>query len=455
MEVEIVSEEHIKPSFPTPPHLRSFKLSLLDQLLPVPYAPIVLFYPNHDDHCASHNTIPQRLELLKKSLSETLTRFYPLAGQIKDDLYIECNDEGAYFVEAHLNFCLSEFLRQPDLLLIHKFLPCELVLKESAAGTFVTNIQANVFKCGGIAIGLCISHKIVDGAALSTFIKAWTTTARGSKSNIAAVFPNFDSSSLFPASDDLWLRDSSMAMWGSLFRKGKSVTRRFVFPDSATATLKAQATSSYVKQPSRLEVVSAFIWKHAMAASRQNNGSQKPSLMTHLVNLRRRMTPPLSEHTMGNLLWIAAAARCMDTDEASLEGLVGELRGAISSIDGDFVQKMQGEERNAVMCETLRGIGKLGSQDEADYFGFSSWCKFGFYEADFGWGKPIWVSSIGSSGTVFMNLIILVDTRLGDGIEAWVTLDEPDMARLESNPELLTFASLNPSPLAADHSIGC
>ncbi|KAG2698177.1 hypothetical protein I3760_07G137700 [Carya illinoinensis] len=416
MEVEIVSEEHIKPSFPTPPHLRSFKLSLLDQLLPVPYAPIVLFYPNHD-HCASHNTIPQRLKLLKISLSETLTRFYPLAGKIKDDLYIECNDEGACFVEAHVNFCLSEFLRQPDLLLILKFLPCELVLKESAAGTFVTNIQANVFECGGIAIGLCISHKIVDGGALSTFIKAWTTTARGSKSNIAAVFPNFDSSSLFPASD-LWLRDSSMAMWGSLLRKGKSVTRRFVFPDSATATLKAQATSSYLKQPSSVEVVSAFIWKHAMAASRQNNGSQKPSLMTHLVNL--------------------PAARCIDTDEASLESLVGELRG---------------EERNSVMCATLRGIGKLGSQDEADYFGFSSWCKFGFYEADFGWGKPIWVSSIGSSGTVLMNLIILVETRLGDGIEAWVTLDEPDMARLESNPELLTFASFDPSPLAVDHLV--
>lgn len=105
------------------------------------------------------------------------------------------------------------------------------------------------------------------------------------------------------------------------------------------------------------------------------------------------------------------------------------------------------------MCATLRGIGKLGSQDEADYFGFSSWCKFGFYEADFGWGKPIWVSSIGSSGTVLMNLIILVETRLGDGIEAWVTLDEPDMARLESNPELLTFASFDPSPLAVDHLV--
>ena len=70
-----------------------------------------------------------------------------------------------------------------------------------------------------------------------------------------------------------------------------------------------------------------------------------------------------------------------------------------------------------------------------------------------GGGKPIWVSSIGTSDSVFSNLIILNDTRLGDGIEAWVTIDEQDMARLECNPELLTFASLDPSPLMVGHSI--
>lgn len=141
MEVEIVSKEHIKPSFPTPSHLRIYKLSLLDQLIPAPYAPIILFYPNND-HSTNLNNIPNRLELLKKSLSETLTQFYPLAGKIKDDLYIECNDEGAYFVEAQVNGCLSECLTQPDLLLIQKFLPCELISKQSSAGTnCVSNIQ--------------------------------------------------------------------------------------------------------------------------------------------------------------------------------------------------------------------------------------------------------------------------------------------------------------------------
>ncbi|KAL9358443.1 hypothetical protein Peur_046566 [Populus x canadensis] len=52
-------------------------------------------------------------------------------------------------------------------------------------------------------------------------------------------------------------------MWGSMYKKGKCITRRFVFDPSAIADLKAQVTSS-------------------------------------------EMTPPLSENSMGNLFWIAA-----------------------------------------------------------------------------------------------------------------------------------------------------
>lgn len=90
----------------------------------------------------------------------------------------------------------------------------------------------------------------------------------------------------------------------------------------------------------------------------------------------------------------------------------------------------------------------MASKEGVDSLGFSSWCNFGFYEADFGWGSPVWVSSISSSGSaVFMNLVILVETGLGDGIEAWVSLDEHDMALLQSNSEFQDFVSVDdPSP---------
>ncbi|GMI91392.1 hypothetical protein like AT3G26040 [Hibiscus trionum] len=437
MDVEIISTQLIKPSSPTPQHLKIFKLSLLDQLIPAPYAPIILFYPTDHDEI-----VPNRVELLKKSLPDTLTRFYPLAGRIKDDLSIVCSDEGAYFVEARVNCRLDEFLQQPDLLALPKLLPCDVNSKEPTAGTYVTNIQVNMFRCGCIAVGVCISHKILDGAALSTFLKAWSAVARGCKE---AINPNIISTSLFPAADGLWLRDSSLVMWGCLFKKGKSVTRRIVFGASSIAALKARATVSG-KCPTRVEAVSAFLWKCTMAASKEKKGFHSASLLTHLVNLRRRMAHDM-ENSTGNLLWIASA-KTKGEKMPDLADLVGHVRKAISRVDGDLIKQLRDEdEGKSLISEMIRDIGDDASKDGLEHFGFSSWCKLGFYEADFGWGKPVWVSSFGMENSVFMNLIVLADTPAGDGIEAWVTLDEQHTAILERNEELLQLAVFDPSPL--------
>jgi hypothetical protein len=385
MEVQIISKQNVKPSSPTPSPLRNFKLSLLDQLVTVPYAPILLFYPMNKKVSTGDLDVPKRLELLKNSLSETLTHFYPLAGKIKDELSIDCNDEGAYYVETQVNCHLSEFLRQPDLLLANQFFPCELLPTESTAVTYVANFQVNVFECGGIVIGMCISHRVVDGAALSTFLKAWSATAKGSKE--AIIYPEFIASSLFPA-NDLWLRDSAIVMFGSLLKKGQCMTKRFVFDASAISNLKAQAASLGVKCPTRVEVVSSFLWKCLMAASEEWRGSQRPSLLTHYVNLRRKMEPKLSDNSMGNFLWLAAA-KYTNKSKPGLKDLVGEVRKAISKFDSDFVEHIKGDKGNALMDETLKGIGAFGSGDGVDYLGFSSWWKFGFYDIDFGWGKPV------------------------------------------------------------------
>ncbi|KAI3464699.1 hypothetical protein Pfo_021362 [Paulownia fortunei] len=437
MDVEIVSVERIKPSIPTPNHLRNYKLCILDQLIPAAYAPIVIFYPNHD--AASHFEVLERLAVLKKSLSETLSRFFPLAGTITDDLSIDCDDQGACFTIAKVKYCLSEFLESPDLKLIAQFLPCGL----TSSGYCVTNIQASEFECGGIAIGVCISHRILDGTALSTFLKGWAYATSSSEENL--VFPDFSASSLFPA-NDLRLKDASMGMWGSLFKKGQFITKRFVFDGLAIASLKDMATGVSGSNPTRVETISGFIWKCAMAASEERFGSKKPSLITHLVNLRKRAAPNFSEQSLGNLIWVASAKYTAEEQNLELSGLVDDVRKCISKIDGDYVKKLRGNEGSHTMHKCLKEIEEFGSKD-VDHFGFTSWCKLGFYDVDFGWGKPIWVTSIDASGPLFMNLAILIDRRCGDGIEAWVTLDEQEMAILEHNQEFRAFASLNPSPL--------
>ncbi|CAL9016648.1 unnamed protein product, partial [Prunus brigantina] len=83
---------------------------------------------------------------------------------------------------------------------------------------------------------------------------------------------------------------------------------------------------------------------------------------------------------------------------------------------------------------------KLLMRDDIETSSCSSWCGFPFYAADFGWGKPSWVNQSSEA----KNLIVLIDSRDGDGIEASLTFKEEDMAIMESNNELFAYASLDP-----------
>ncbi|KAL2470088.1 HXXXD-type acyl-transferase family protein [Abeliophyllum distichum] len=86
--------------------------------------------------------------------------------------------------------------------------------------------------------------------------------------------------------------------------------------------------------------------------------------------------------------------------------------------------------------------------EEVNCLYFSSWCRFGVYDTDFGWGMPIWVTNSVSTDSYSpkLNNVMLLDTRFGDRIEAWVTLEEQYAAAFEESEELRTLTSIDPSP---------
>lgn len=73
---------------------------------------------------------------------------------------------------------------------------------------------------------------------------------------------------------------------------------------------------------------------------------------------------------------------------------------------------------------------------------FSSLSGFPLYESGFGWGKHIWVTI---PDYKFKNVIMMMATNDGKGIEALVSLNKEEMALFEQDPELLAFGALNPS----------
>ncbi len=423
MKINIISTENIKPSSPTPDHLRSYKISLLDQLAPPFYVPLILFYSADEfrSNNIDHTLISDQL---KKSLSATLTHFYPLAGSLKGNAFVECDDEGVSYVEARVNIDLSMILQNPDMDLLIKFLPLD-PYKMNDKGIPMSAFQVNIFNCGSIAIGVCISHQIADGATLATFLNAWSKAAMGESKTI---IPSLDLASLFPP------KDINVKVPSGVISEEKTVTRRFVFDATSLALLKDKVGHA---NPTRVEAVTSLIWKTAMSVTREKLGKTNiSSILTHMVDLRGRMGQLLPEHSFGNLYQLAIAT-LIEESNMDLHDLVDQIRKAIKKIDNDYIEKLQGDNVLEAF-ESKNELFESVSKKEAEMYRFSSWIRFPFYDIDFGFGKPIWACT---TTVPIKNIVVLMSTKSGDGIEAWVTLTENDMAKFEHHHEILEFVS--------------
>ncbi|KAJ4723177.1 Vinorine synthase [Melia azedarach] len=191
---DIISTEIIKPSSPTPSHLKTYKLSLLDQLSPNIYFPFIFFYSE-----AIIDSI-NIAKLLKSSLSETLTHYYPFAGQVQDDFsFVDCNDHGVPFIEAHISNKIHEIMKNPDIDTLEELLPSKPSKKLSNRVNLA--VQLNYFDCGGVAISVCFNHLVADATAAAYFVKNWSTIALDS-SNSASTDINdviLDCTAMFPS----------------------------------------------------------------------------------------------------------------------------------------------------------------------------------------------------------------------------------------------------------------
>ncbi|KAJ8557649.1 hypothetical protein K7X08_003274 [Anisodus acutangulus] len=401
----------IKPSIPTPPPLRIHKLSLLDQISPPVFIPLIFFYQDVERH-NNINLATTILGSLKQSLSDTLTRFYPLAGRLNNDnkYFIDCNDAGVKFIEVQVHGCnLSDVIETPNMEDLREFLP----RVGNDDDDVLLAVQVNLFDCDqGIAIGVCMSHKVGDGSSIVTFINAWAAIARGDDE---IVQPNFNlASTLFPPID---LSNSSFKPSIGM-KKEKFLTRRFVFDKEKLDAFRKSTSRSQVKDPTRVEALSSFVWKHIMELKKD---SKKMFAAVHAVNIRSRMNPIIPDYTFGNL-WTAALAFSASDQEmvGPTDDLVYQLRRAIRKINNDYIKILQNGQ------DFMKHMGKLVelfSKGEVEFCNFTSWCRFPIYEVDFGWGKPIWVCT---TTFPYENMVIFVSTKCGEGIEAWVNMLEDD-----------------------------
>ncbi|KAL1548080.1 shikimate O-hydroxycinnamoyltransferase [Salvia divinorum] len=403
--VQLISKEVMVPS---PDHtFKNLKLSYIDRSLPSIYIPLIFFY-NADEpsglNASNHTQISQ---ILKHSLLATLPSFYPLAGKLKHGMYVDCNDgaAGFEFVEAKVHAQLKTALQGSTVNDMRLLLPLHCTTFDHAGRPLLV-VQVTFFDCGGLAIAICVSHKIADFASAMSFVAAWAAKCRGEKTEVSppilGTYPYFQP-----------LRCVPFPLLTKYYKPSDEfVTERFVFDKKKIEILRRAATASpesATKDPTRVELVSAFIWKHFMAARSKN----KIFVAQMAVSLRQRTNPPgILDNVFGNCFMSPLA---FGDPSREFHHLVSRLRKAIRRVRDGYITKTMSREcymKELVMLAALMVTGKM------EWCYFTSWRGFSAYKVDYGWGQPC---RFATPSMPIKNMVILVSSG-GDDVEAIVTM---------------------------------
>lgn len=450
MKVKILSKKLVKPSTPTPNDHRNFRISFTDEMAPTMNGPLVIYYTGNQTNGINSSNPNCFKRSLENSLAEVLPQFYPLAGRYnKETRTIDCNDQGAEYLEAEID-CRMDQLLGPEMKpeQLNCLLPCEFGAADEVTDP-ILSIQVNMFQCGGLAIGFSISHRISDITTATIFLSAWANASFGhAREN--EIIPSFNTPLYFPGRNlpKLELGISRTSTVDDINNTGpKIVTRSFVFTSKAILDIRSKVINfsgngiSKVHQPSRVRLVAGLILRALLHFDQKNHGFSRSALIMQPVDFRERTIPPLPKHSCGNLC-IFAMSHCNadEVDALELKGCVNLLSDAVSETLADCAKILNsGEDGNMILINSFNKVTELLYKGtDLNALILNSWCRRPFYEADFGWGKPVWVSL---ASLPARNSVVLIDTKEGDGIEAWVTLEENDMSLFQQDQGIKSFTT--------------
>ncbi|XP_057803621.1 pelargonidin 3-O-(6-caffeoylglucoside) 5-O-(6-O-malonylglucoside) 4'''-malonyltransferase-like [Salvia miltiorrhiza] len=198
----------------------------------------------------------------------------------------------------------------------------------------------------------------------------------------------------------------------------KIVAKRLLFDKAALTTLKSKIRP---ETTSGSQVVSAVIAKALIGVDRAKHGKSRDFVVFQPINMRERTIPPQSKHICANLTFTTLTPEEMGVQE--LVDVIGDgVRNTVAELAGVLSPYRDGRE---IIMKSLGSMMKAFQNQETKFIAFSDCSEFGFYEADFGWGKPAWATLIPQR--LRSNSSVLMSNKEGDGIEAWVHLYQDDM----------------------------
>uniref|UniRef100_M1B0D8 Anthocyanin acyltransferase n=1 Tax=Solanum tuberosum TaxID=4113 RepID=M1B0D8_SOLTU len=172
------------------------------------------------------------------------------------------------------------------------------------------------------------------------------------------------------------------------------VVKRFVVHEAALSRLKKQCIDesggALNFQPSRVEIITAILWRALIRISAVRNGYFRPSLMDFPLNLRSKSSLPQVNNSMGNFRIDVPIKFMPGETKMELHHFIILIRNTLNKVIASCTNASPDE-----IVSTLVNIynesfeaQEWGGNDEVDKVGCSSMCKFPLQDIDFGLGKP-------------------------------------------------------------------
>lgn len=169
-------------------------------------------------------------------------------------------------------------------------------------------------------------------------------------------------------------------------------------------------------------------------------------MVTHAVNLRQRIDPPLPENAFGNVLWLAFVFYQLDDPDCKMEmaEITESFKETFACLSKESIAELNRNEAIEALNDVLEDIHSSESIKRCNFTGH---CHMGLYDVDFGWGKPCWFALMGDLGLCrSLRYFVFFDSpTAGKGLEMWWITDEDELSVLEKHPGFLEYAIPNPT----------
>lgn len=429
--INVKESSMVRPAQPTP-NQRVWN-SNLDLVIPRFHTPSVYFYRRPESAASFFDA-----EVLKEALGRALVPFYPMAGRLGRDedgrIEINCNGAGVLFVVAETSSTINDFGDFAPTMELKQLIPRVDYTDDISAYPLLV-LQVTHFKCGGAALGVGMQHNVADGASGLHFINSWSDVARGldiaippfinrtllrARDPPTPAFPHIEYQPAPPMNSSAPTAVTSLKPAADATATAVSI---FKITKQQLGLLKSKLKSSY----SSYALLAGHVWKCACIA-RGLPADQRTKLYC-ATDGRTRLRPALPEGYLGNVIFtatpIADAGEITGADDG-LEMAASRIQSALTRMDNEYLRSaLDYLELQPDLSKLVRGAHTFRCPN----IGITSWTRLPIHDADFGWGRPIFM---GPGGIPYEGLSFILPSTEGDGsLSIAISLQAEHMLRFK------------------------